>query len=104
MNDTDVRYDNPRSRRNVERMATEAMSSGTKARKDAKTNARTARAPTPARRVSMRTLGPADVPPELRALIPVWPTWSPGSDLVTEATEEVRAGFAPKPLLGGANR
>src|ERR1700722_3387034 len=104
MNETDVIYESPSSKRNVVRIDTEAMTNGNNARNEAKTNANTANAATPAESVSIRTLGPLEDPPELSAVMPVSPTSSPGSALVTLAWAAAMRGSAPRLVSGGANR
>ena len=59
MNETSVNVVMSSRIRNVERIETAAMKSGKNASSDANTNNKTARAPTPASKVSTNTPGPS---------------------------------------------
>lgn len=76
MKDTSVRYVRPRTTSNVVRIETAATTSGTKARNEANTKARTTRAPAAPMRVSVKTPGPFDDVPASSWSNPVRPTWS----------------------------
>src|ERR1700731_2664025 len=104
MNETGVRYDSPNSNKKVVRIDTAATINGNRARKEAKTNASTANAPSPATIVSTSTLGPFVEPPELKAAMPVTPTWSPGKRRATAFWAATSGTLGPKPLLGGPKR
>ena len=76
---TSVTVVRPRTRRNVVRIETAAISSGTSARNDANTKISTASAPVAPSSVSNRTLGPEVSPPADSSPYDVRPTSKPAA-------------------------
>ena len=105
MNETSVKRARPLMMRSVDGIATMAMSSGTRARNDANTNASTRRAPTPPISTSTSRLGPLLLPalPDSSAMPVSWMGW-PAT--VAESSAAVilgyDTGFRSKPGMTGA--
>jgi hypothetical protein len=70
-----------------------ATTSGSSARNDANTNASTASAPTPPRRVSASTPGPSDSEPTASASSPVTPTMLPAGLAASSAARICSVGI-----------
>ena len=111
MTETSVTVASGQTRRKVVGIATIAISSGTMAMNDAKTNARTTRAPTPARRASTSTLVPPPASPSAAAARsasrPVTATGDPPTVTPASAACALRASAWPgstPPLAGMETR
>ncbi len=111
MTETSVTVASGQTRRKVVGIATSAISSGTIAMKDAKTNARTRSAPTPATSASTTTLVPPPVSPSAAAARsasrPVTATGEPATVTPASAAWAVRASAWPgstPPRAGMATR
>ena len=92
------------SSRKVVRIETAATSMGRNASKDAKTNSKTARAPSPPSKVSASTLLPPDSSPTARASMPVTPTVAPSGACALTALRTTSVGRTLAKLSGKGSK